>query len=398
VHIANVRRSRLALAALVTLVAAACLGAACWFGAQQGSRRVRNELAAAARVQVASTLAALVGGEAPTAADTWIVDPSDGSSQALGDTSVEPPLQSLANDATAGGGEALEAFSQGGSRQLALAQVLGDGRVIVAVVDRASTDEDLTALRVRFALLAIALTAIVSVIAWLVLGRAMRPARDLLADRGSFLADAAHELRTPLSIIQASASQALSRPRATDDYTRSLMEIRGAAERASTAVNQLLDLARLESGATLARLAPLRLDLLAEEVAVSVRVDGVTITSPEGPSVVVMADMPLLRQALENVVRNAALRAQHVEVRTTLDDKDGVIEISDNGPGIDPDQVPKLFQRFRRGDTRGSVGLGLAIVRAIVTAHGGEIEVRNQDGGGAVFRLKVPLAPGGQIS
>jgi two-component system OmpR family sensor kinase len=131
---------------------------------------------------------------------------------------------------------------------------------------------------------------------------------------------------------------------------------------------------------------------------VSVRVDGVTITSPEGPPVVVMADMPLLRQALENVVRNAALRAQHVEVRTTLDDKDGVIEISDDGPGIDLDQVPKLFQRFRRGDTRGSVGLGLAIVRAIVTAHGGEIEVRNQDGGGAVFRLKVPLAPGGQIS
>jgi two-component system OmpR family sensor kinase len=176
------------------------------------------------------------------------------------------------------------------------------------------------------------------------------------------------------------------------------MEIRGAAERASTAVNQLLDLARLESGTTLARLAPLRLDLLAEEVAASVRVDGATITACEGSPVVVMADMPLLRQAVENVVRNAAVRAQHVEVRTTLDDRDGVVEISDDGPGIDPDQVPQLFQRFRRGDSSGSVGLGLAIVRAIMTAHGGAIEVRNQDGGGAVFRLQVPLAPGGQIS
>jgi signal transduction histidine kinase len=228
---------------------------------------------------------------------------------------------------------------------------------------------------------------------WLLTRRALRPARQLLADQSGFLADAAHELRTPLSVIQASASQALSRPRGEEEYVRSLAEIRAAAERAAAGVSQLLELARLDAGQTLPRLAPLRLDLLAEEVAVSVREDGCEIAAEPGPSVVVGADMALLRQALDNIVRNAARRAAHVTVRSWPDGRDGVVEVADDGPGFLPDQLPHVFERFRRGDQSGSSGLGLAIVRSILAVHGGTVEAANRPEGGAVFRLRVPLAP-----
>jgi len=263
--------------------------------------------------------------------------------------------------------------------------------VVVTVVDHDDAERRLASLRLRLGAGAVVVVLLAVGAGSLLVGRALRPARQVLADQGGFLADAAHELRTPLSVIQASASQALSRPRDAEEYVRSLAEIRAAAERAAAGVSQLLELARLDAGHTLPRLAPLRLDLLAEEVAVSVRVDGCEIDAPPGPTVVVGADMALLRQALDNIVRNAARRAQHVAVRSWIDGRDGVVEVADDGPGFDVDQLPHLFDRFRRGDESGSAGLGLAIVRSILAVHGGAVEAANREEGGAVFRLRVPL-------
>jgi two-component system OmpR family sensor kinase len=205
-------------------------------------------------------------------------------------------------------------------------------------------------------------------------------------------------MRTPLAVILASSSQALGRPRTSEEYVRSLSEIRAAAERASAGVNELLDLVRFDTGQAIPRLAPLRLDLLAEEVAAAVRPDDGTVRAGVGAPVVVDADMALLRQALDNVVRNATRRAEHVDLAASVDGRDGVLDVLDDGPGFDPAILPVVFDRYARGDRRGQVGMGLAIVKAIVTAHGGTIEAANRPEGGARVRIRLPLsrsAPGG---
>lgn len=173
---------------------------------------------------------------------------------------------------------------------------------------------------------------------------------------------------------------------------RSLSEIRSAAERASSGVNELLDLVRFDSGQAIPRLAPLRLDLLSEEIAASVRDDDCTVVAEPTQAVVVNADMALLRQAIDNLVRNAVRRSGRVELQTTSVDHHGVIEIVDDGDGFDPAILPDVFDRFQRGDRRGEVGVGLAIVKAIVTAHGGIVTARNGDEGGAVVTVRIPLA------
>jgi len=170
-----------------------------------------------------------------------------------------------------------------------------------------------------------------------------------------------------------------------------LSEIRAAAERASTGVNEMLDMVRLESGQVLPRTAPLRLDLLAEEVAAAIRLEDCQIIAEPSDPVVVDADMALLRQAIENIVRNAARRASQVELVTRIESRDGIIEVIDNGTGFDPAIVDRVFERFQRGDRQGEAGIGLAIVKAIAAAHGGTATAANRDGGGAVVGLRIPL-------
>ena len=125
-------------------------------------------------------------------------------------------------------------------------------------------------------------------------------------------------------------------------------------------------------------------------MAASIRADDATITAEPSASVVVDADMALLRQAVDNVVRNAARRASAVTIVTRVEGRDGMIEVLDNGPGFDAAVLPEVFERYRRGDTRGNAGMGLAIVQAILAAHGGAAEAENRVEGGACVRLRIP--------
>jgi signal transduction histidine kinase len=229
---------------------------------------------------------------------------------------------------------------------------------------------------------------------WFVAGMALGPARKAVKDQQGFLADAAHEMRTPLAVILASSSQALSRPRTSEEYVRSLSEIRSATERASAGVNELLDLVRFDSGQAIPRIAALRLDLLAEEVAASIRPEDCEVEAPPADPVVVDADMALMRQAIDNLVRNATRRSTKVDIVVANDGREGVLEVLDDGPGFDPKQIGKVFDRYQRGDRRGDAGMGLAIVKAIVTAHGGTVEATNREAGGACVRVRIPLSNG----
>src|SRR5262249_48104986 len=252
-------------------------------------------------------------------------------------------------------------------------------------------------LRLRITLAAAGIVAFSALVGYWLAGRSLRPARRAVEQQRDFLADAAHELRTPIAVIQASASQALARPRDSEDYVRSLSETRAAAGRAGTGVSELLELARLESGQAVPRRAPLRLDLLLEEVAAGVPGDSASVELEAGEPIVVEADYALLRQAIVNLVTNAARRAHTVTMSAHIAGRDAVVEGADDGPGFAPELLPYVFERFRRGeagaDTDGS-GLGLAIVRSIIEAHDGRAEALNLPSGGAAIRLHLPRPTG----
>lgn len=329
-------------------------------------------------------------GDRPTDDLTWLVNANDGWSDPFTDTDLEPPLFTWVRES--GGEPDFREYSlDDGETFRAYVRPTGDGVGYVTLADTGDRDVELADLHRRTLLLGGLLVAASVTLGVVGASLATGPMRRAMGDQQSFLADAAHEMRTPLAVIMASSSQALARPRSSEEYVRSLSEIRSAAERASTGVNEMLDLVRFESGQMMPRVGPLRLDLLAEEVAASVRADACAVTAEPSDPVVVAADMALLRQAVENVVRNAARRAEHVEITTRADRHDGVIEVVDDGPGFDPAVLPRVFERYQRGDRRGEAGIGLAIVRAIAVAHGGSAEVRNNPGGGATVAIRVPL-------
>ncbi len=377
----------IALAALVGVTTALLVRPLAERSADARESAIWADFNAQAADRFAAVYRALAGGARPDDGYAWIVAPDGSVVEHFGESDFTPPLADLASRTTDGRAE--QWLSYLGDRR-ALMERLDDDRIVVLIQDTGWVGDlidDARSGAFRRGWITVGAAALLAgLAAWL----AVRPLRSTLADRREFLADAAHEMRTPLAVIRASAGHALARPRTTEEYVRSLSEIRSAAERASSGVTELLDLARFESGQAVPRLAPLRLDLLAEEVAVASRYDGVEITHEVGPSVLVDADLALLRQAIDNLVRNAAARGTRVQVRARLEGRDGVLEVLDDGPGFRAEQLPYVFERFRRADRSGSTGLGLAIVAAITAAHGGSAEAANRPEGGACVTLRIP--------
>lgn len=223
--------------------------------------------------------------------------------------------------------------------------------------------------------------------------------------RRDFVANISHELRTPLTAIQLLV-ETLRGPAAQTPDTRAELLERIAVETEALALlaQELLDLAQIESGQAHLRLVPTsvaelagavteRLAPLAERKQVVVAVD-----VPAG--LTALADEASLARALSNLVHNAIKYTPaggRVWVRAAAAEADVAIEVSDTGPGISPADLPRVFERFYRGDRAragSGSGLGLAIARHVVEAHGGRITVTSsgQPGQGAVFRVTVPAA------
>ncbi|MFV0308180.1 MAG: sensor histidine kinase [Desertimonas sp.] len=393
----NLRVIRLRLTALYTVLSAIAVIVLAVVGVRVGAERIDVGAQREAEQVIGEVLMRSAQGDEAVEDNTWLVRIGEGEilewSVPYADTWVEPPLAATAVDAI-GWDTSSRRFAQDGVQYLAYGQRINDAEAIVTVVDLSGYEDRASWLRARMAMAALGAIVVIGVVGWVVAGRALRPIRAANTRQRDFIADAAHQLRTPLAVIRASASQTLSRPRDSETYVASLSEIDSAAASASAAVSELLELARIDSGQFSPRLAPVRLDLLAEEVVAGVRVEGCTITTGGDRAVTVDADYALLHHAIENVVRNAAARAAHVEVTVRADGDRALVEVSDDGPGFPPELLPEVFERFRRGDGRGSSGLGLAIARSILDAHRGGATAANRDGGGAVVQLWLRVSTG----
>jgi two-component system, OmpR family, sensor kinase len=389
-------RARLRLALAYGLISALAVGTLAAIAIHYGTDRLHARAEADLQYQVGTLVGQIDVNQPPTDQyDTWLVDTDSGSVTPLGDKDVEPPVMSIAQAAVQSGPASTQ-FSQDQNDYLLFGQKLPNSKTaIVAAYDLSSTSRAVDALRLRILLAAAGIVAVTSLAGFFVAGRSLRPARRALEQQREFLANAAHELRTPIAVIQASASQALSRTRGSEEYVRALSEIRSAAERAGTGVSDMLELARLDAGQAVPRKSPLRLDLVIEEVAASVRGDHVSVEVEPSDAVVVDADYSLVRQAVDNVLQNATRRADTVRLSVRADGRDAVVELTDDGPGFAPNLLPTVFDRYRRGDgqrDRDGSGIGLAIVRSIVEAHGGRTEAANLAEGGAMIRLRFPRA------
>ena len=216
-----------------------------------------------------------------------------------------------------------------------------------------------------------------------------------------FLADASHELRTPLASIRGYAElYRMGVARSADDVERSMRRIEDEAARMGVLVEDLLTLARLDEIAeaphTSVDVASLAADAVADAAAVA---PDRAISLHGAERAVVLGDAHQLRQVLGNLLRNALVHTPAgtpVEVVVAAGD-DVRVDVRDHGPGLPGDDPAALFERFWRAEGgrergRAGAGLGLAIVDAIVEAHGGRVSAANAEGGGAVFSVAVPAA------
>jgi two-component system OmpR family sensor kinase len=216
-----------------------------------------------------------------------------------------------------------------------------------------------------------------------------------------FVADASHELRTPLAAVRAYAELfgrgAAQRPA---DLERAMTGITRESERMSLLVDDLLLLARLDEGRPLER-DPVELaDLVAEAVETAQTVEPERRIEFEAEPATVLGDRDRLRQIVDNLLSNVrAHTPPGTPVHVTLTRRDGTAEIAvaDAGPGLEPEQAAHVFERFYRTDesrarVSGGVGLGLSIVAAVAEAHGGTVTAGSSPGGGATFRIDLPLA------
>ena len=389
----NLQRIRIQLTLLYAVLAALAVALLAWIAVSSGSDRIVES--AERRAENVVRELALAGFPSPPEDpeergqpfNTWSVNPVDEWTLAYGATGIEPPLFTIADRALASGRPIFEEFEQNGPWLAYAEPRIGSNEVVIASIQLTPFESDQAAFRTRVILASVAATLATTAAAWWVAGRALRPARSAMARQRDFIADAAHELRTPLAVIRASASHTLSRERQSSEYQVALNEILAATERAGSGVGELLELARLDAGQAQPRKAPLRVDLLIEEVVSAVRVDDVEITAARAEAIVIDADYALLRQVLENLTHNAASRAGEVELSVINAAGTVTIQIADNGPGFDEDILEHVFERFRRGDNRGSTGLGMAIAKSIVEAHGGSVSAANRTTGGAIVKL-----------
>jgi signal transduction histidine kinase len=227
------------------------------------------------------------------------------------------------------------------------------------------------------------------------LADALFRAESALGMRDEVLAIVAHDLRAPLNAVQTSAAFLMDADLPEAERRRLLDVIRRAAGGMNRLIEELLDVARMDSGVFTVELQRLDLAALAAEVCEQFRLQAteagrVLECNVEGNLALVSADRGRMSQVLENLISNALKftpAGGTIAVRVARHGGDVSCAVADTGVGIAPEELPHLFERFwqARRYRRGGAGLGLAIARGVVEAHGSVLTVESVPGRGSVF-------------
>lgn len=221
------------------------------------------------------------------------------------------------------------------------------------------------------------------------------------AQQKQFASDAAHELRTPVSVILTQTQMTLGRERDAASYKQTVEACERAAQRMRKLIEALLELARFDAGQETLQHYPFdfsRMVMDSVELVMPLASQRKVKVSTELKALELAGDAGRLGQVAVNLLTNAIqYNRADGEVRVKLTRQDGlaVLEISDTGPGIAAADLPHVFERFYRADKSrtggGSSGLGLSICQSIIEAHGGNIEAASPPGAGAVFTVRLPI-------
>ncbi len=220
------------------------------------------------------------------------------------------------------------------------------------------------------------------------------------AQQKQFAADAAHELRTPVTVILTQTQTALNRERDAASYKQTVEACQRAAQRMRKLIEALLALTRFDAGQETLNRQPFDFSKMVSECAELVQPlaedRGVKLIF-ELPPLEITGDSERLAQVVTNLLTNAIQYNKPAgEVRVKLESQNGlaVLTVVDTGQGIAPENLPRVFGRFFRADASrtgaGNAGLGLAISKAIVEAHGGAMEVASEEKSGTTFTVRLP--------
>jgi len=247
----------------------------------------------------------------------------------------------------------------------------------------------------------IAVTALVGLIAWVLAGRTLGPIREAHARQRRFVADASHEMRTPLAAMRASAENALAGDSSSEELRRALEAAVGSSERLARLTNDLLLLAKTDE------LPGTRRERVDLSVIVAETVEAYAVAHPDslapqltlGVDLGIVADPDDIGRIVANLVDNAVRHglpstATPVRVSTTATEREAVVEVADRGPGIAAADLERIFEPFHRVRSDATApdgsGLGLAISRGLASRNGARLTVVSDPGAGATFRLAFP--------
>ena len=290
------------------------------------------------------------------------------------------------------------------ARRFALAS--GKQLVAVAVADQVELEDKYADLITAFAGVAFAALVLVAAGGFLLVRKSTEPIERSILFTRRFMADAAHELRTPITVLRTRAEVALQQPREAANYVSALRGIEAESRRLGGIVDSLLVLARADSGERPLERQRLFLDDIAIDAAGAARLvgnqKGVEVAVEEFEETPVVGDASLIRQLVMILLDNAVKFTDAggaVRIGVSMHEGTPTFVVEDTGIGIKTEDLSRIFQRFFRGDTARSrtdgAGLGLSIASWIAREHGADIAVSSEPGKGT--RVVVTFPRGAQM-
>jgi signal transduction histidine kinase len=281
----------------------------------------------------------------------------------------------------------------------------GKSYVAVAAADRVELEDRYASLIGAFAGAALVALVLVAGGGYVLVRKSTAPVEHTMESMRRFMADAAHELRTPITVLRSRAEVALQRPRDPTHDEEALRGVERESERLSRIVDDLLILARADAGERRPRRKRIYLDDIADDAAGAARAMavacGVTLAVETFEEAVVLGDPDLIRQLLMIVLDNAVKFTPpggRVGIGVSAPDGRALVEVRDTGIGIPSEHLPHIFERFYRGDpararaATAGAGLGLAIARWIAEVHGATIDIVSDAGRGTRVAIRFPQA------